>query len=304
MIDKLEQRETLREYQMRELVLCRGECLMQTGKSSEAIVHLSNLQQRLELQRETDDHLMARVYDRLGTAHFLLANLMDAHAHYLRAFQLTQRFNAVDLVSARISYNLGMTCRHLNRYTEAISYLTRAESFFKKNSDMQRLAQTYVELGITFRVDKNFELADHYLQESLSIYRALNIVSMATHVRRTHASVVLAETDPLQAIAELKDCASEFENAGTGSGAYRHMRILHKHCLMHSRCLKRKVICKRRWCNFQKTKQPVTIGSLMCIRYLHCICWKLGIFQSAWNMRISQRDCLRAWVITAMRLTH
>lgn len=213
LIEELDGREDLLEYQRRELVLCRAECLLRTGKVEEAIEFLTDLQQRLELERETDDHFMATLYDKLGTAYYFLSSIANAHAYYMRAYQLTLRFSERDLTAARISYNLGMVCRQLNRQMDSIEYLSKAEFFFKGISDSKTLAHVLFELGIAYRFRMDFERADEYLKESLALYRSLNIVSMAREVRQTHAFIVLAEKHPDESIKELLNCAFDHEKA-------------------------------------------------------------------------------------------
>ncbi|MGZ4163910.1 MAG: helix-turn-helix domain-containing protein, partial [Tumebacillaceae bacterium] len=67
--EELEKCEELLEYQMRELILYKADCLMRTGKATEAVEILMSLQHKLEKQRVSDDHLLATVYDKLGTAY-------------------------------------------------------------------------------------------------------------------------------------------------------------------------------------------------------------------------------------------
>ncbi|MFD2169779.1 helix-turn-helix domain-containing protein [Tumebacillus lipolyticus] len=214
LIEECEDREDLLEFQRRELVLLKAECLTRTGKSAEAIKLLTDLQQRLELERDADDHFMAILYDRLGTASYFLSNIANAHAYYMRAYQLTLRFPMLDLTAARISYNLGMVCRQLNRQIDSIEYLRKAESFFKVISDSKRLAQVLFELGIAYRFGGDLVRADKYLQESLVLYKQLNFVNMAYMVRESYAFTVMSRHQPEQAIEELLECIKEFEKDG------------------------------------------------------------------------------------------
>ncbi|WP_172844392.1 tetratricopeptide repeat protein [Tumebacillus algifaecis] len=214
LIEECECRDDLLEYQRRELVLCRAECLIRTGKAEEAIKLLTDQQQRFEMEREADDHFMATLYDKLGTAYYFLPNMTNAHAHYLRAYQLTLRFAEIDLTAARIAYNLGMACRQLNRNSDAIEFLSKAEAFFKNASDIKRLSHTFFELGIAYAMKHEYEQADRCIQESLAIYRSLNAVSTARLARQVHALAVLSQTQPDVALKELQVCASEYEKVG------------------------------------------------------------------------------------------
>lgn len=214
LIEELEQREDLLEYQRRELTLCRAECLMRTGMADKAVEILTEMQRKLEMNRESDDHFMALLYDKLGNAFYFSANITTAHAHYMRAYQITQRFHEVDLVAARIAYNLGMACRLLNRNSDAVEYLTSAEQFFKKASDPSKLAHILFELGIAFRFSNDLERAEQYLKDALALYESNNIIHFARLVRESYAFTVLSLKNPNQAIDELILCTKEFEKTG------------------------------------------------------------------------------------------
>lgn len=183
------------------------------GKADQAVKLLTDLQQRLELERETDDHFMATLYDKLGTTYYFLSNMTSAHAYYMRAYQLTLRFPEYDLTAARIAYNFGMACHQTNHQSEAIAYLSKAEAYFRKVSDMKRLAHTMFELGITLSDCKNYSKSEEYLQHSLSIYKALNIAELARRVRQTYSLEILSINDPPQAIQVLLENANEYELA-------------------------------------------------------------------------------------------
>ena len=195
LIQELQKQEEVLDYQRREVSICHAECLIRTGRADRAVHILNELLHRLEIERETDDHLMATLYDKLGTAHYFLSNMASAYAYYMRAYQLTIRFAQFDVTAARISYNLGMVCRHLNRHTEAVEFLSTAFSYFRKVSDRKRLAQTLFELGIAHRFRKEFDRAEECLKQSLAIYQSINMLSMALQVRQTYAYLVLGQID-------------------------------------------------------------------------------------------------------------
>lgn len=211
LIEELGGQRELLEYQRRELALCQAECMMRMGKADQAVTVLTELQQRLELERETDDHFMANLYDKLASANYFLSNMTNAHAYYMRAYQLTLRFTEFDLTAARIAYNFGMACRQTNHQSEAIEYLSKAEEYFRKVSDMKRLAHTMFEMGITLSNCKKYSKSEEYLQHSLSIYKALNILESARRVRQTYSLEILSINDPPQAIQVLLENAHEYE---------------------------------------------------------------------------------------------
>jgi HTH-type transcriptional regulator, quorum sensing regulator NprR len=219
LIDQLEQVEDVLEYQKREMVLCRAECLMQSGNAQGAIECLNELLQKLEQLREPDDIFMAKLYDKLGTANYHVSNFPKAYANYMRAYQLTLRFPKFDPLAAKVSYNLGMVCRVINNSTEAIEHLTRAESFFNSITDLGKLAYAAFELGIAYKDIKDYQKADQYLNEALVLYSSLNNIGMARRVKQTYALRVLSKQEPSKAIEELLKCAEGFLESGDTSRA-------------------------------------------------------------------------------------
>ncbi|ARU63099.1 hypothetical protein CBW65_20540 [Tumebacillus avium] len=228
--DELESRDDLLIYQKRELALLQAECLMRTGKAEQSVKILTGLQQSLEQQRESDDYFMATLYDKLGTAYYFLSQIATAHAHYMRAYQLSQRFSEFNLTAARITYNFGKACRMIERHAEAVELLSRAKAFFDNISDTKRLALTLFELGIASRDRNEIEQAEEYLNESQALFKALNVMGLARRVRESYAYTILAQKDPKRAIEELRECVNEFENAGdTVQLAYSYARMSKLH---------------------------------------------------------------------------
>ncbi|MGZ4134294.1 MAG: tetratricopeptide repeat protein, partial [Tumebacillaceae bacterium] len=150
----------------------------------------------------------------MGTANHFLSNLANAYANYSRAYQLTLLFPQFNLTAAQITYNLGMACRLLNRPKEAISLLSEAEAFFRNASDVKRLAQSLFELGIAYRYGRNLERANSCLQESLALYRSINIFNMANLVKESYAFSVMSNHNMEEAVEELLKCAKWFEMDG------------------------------------------------------------------------------------------
>lgn len=226
LIHILQNSKELLEYQKRELELVKVDCLLGTNQPDAALEILTGLQMQLELQREPDDHLMAVVYNKLGTANYRLWNISNAHAHYMRAYQLTLRFQGIDVTAARIAYNLGMASRLLNLNTDAVQYLTVSENFFKGISDLDKLAHTRFELGIAYQSMGDLEAAEKYLQEAHTLYKSQNALRFARLVKESYAFTVLSKQDPDKAIDEMFQCVKETEHDGDiQQTAYIYARI-------------------------------------------------------------------------------
>ncbi len=215
LLDRLLVNERLLKYQQYELNILRAECLIRTGKAKEAVKILEELQNCItEAQGQVDDVMTAILNDKFGTAYYFLSDAVKSHHYYSIAYQSILRFSEFNQIAARITYNLGMISRELNRNTEAIVYISRAIEFFREKKELNRLAHASIELGIAYKNSNNYENAKQFLKQALVIYQQLEIPKMERMVRQNYASVILAEKSSDQSIIELKKCAEDYKRAG------------------------------------------------------------------------------------------
>lgn len=203
LISTLKERDDLAKYQWQELVLSESDCLMRTGKSRHAIVLLTDLNKLLEQDRETDKFLVASVLNRLGNAYFFISNMIDAYSYYLRAYEIAEQLPQFDLLSAFICYNLGNVCRMLNKDSEGVLYVAKAQRFFEQTSDMNRLADTLFVLGIAQSNMDNIKEASDYLSRSRHLYESLQMVQMAEEVKYAYAYLILNKSGSYDEIDQL-----------------------------------------------------------------------------------------------------
>lgn len=213
LIHELDPREDLLEYQRRDLILIHAECLMRTGKANQAILKLTELKQRLELERESDDHLMATLYNKLGSAYYYNSDNLMAYSTYQQAFQISQRFS-FNLTSANIAFNLGMVCSLIRHNKESLSYYELAKKYYDQISDFKKLANTLFNLALVHWQQQELSVTDQYLHQALAIYKSLNLFNQMNTTKQEHAYYVLSETDPEEAIMQLQRCAKQFERNG------------------------------------------------------------------------------------------
>ncbi|MFD2170161.1 helix-turn-helix domain-containing protein [Tumebacillus lipolyticus] len=225
LIEELDQLKDLLEYQRRDLILFYSECLMRTGRADQAIVKLTELIQRLELERESDDHLMATLYNKLGSAYYMNADNVKAYSTYQQAYQISQRF-AFNLTSADIAFNLGMICSLMRMREEAMNYYKIAKSYFDDASDVKRLAYTLFNLALVHRQLRELPIANKYLLQATAIFESLNMINRVNIAKQEHAYYVLSETEPEEAIKNLLQCAVEFAELGdTPLEIYTYSRL-------------------------------------------------------------------------------
>ncbi|WP_198299655.1 helix-turn-helix transcriptional regulator [Tumebacillus avium] len=228
-IADLEKRGDLLEHQKQDVILFKAESYMRTGRTEEAITLLSELRTSLE-KFQGDEHLIADVFNRLGNAYFLASNITHAHAHYVRAHQLSLTFAIFDELAAKISYNLGMICSWLKKPSEATEHLENAERYFRDISDHIKLADTLFRQGQCYRDLNKMELAERYLNESFVIYKSHNHLVLAQHVRYNLASTVTALNEFDLAIEQLLECIDNFKELQSWNMVvYTYVRIAEIH---------------------------------------------------------------------------
>lgn len=226
LVEQVEATEQLVEYQRRELLLAKADCLMHQEQPDAATALLLTLQRRLEQERETDDLLLARLYHALGNAYYFAGNLIYAHTHYLRALQACQRLPEQELLHAKVQYNLGLVCQCMAFHEEAAEYLSFANAYFERCADPRRLANTLFAMGLLQHARHELDQAKASLQSALQLYRSQNMVAMAHRVRSQYACYVMADHDPDAALEELMSCALEFNKCGnTVREAYTYAHI-------------------------------------------------------------------------------
>lgn len=211
-VEELSQRGDLDEEVNRNLSLARAECLMRTGRTKAALEILTELQQELEKKRDSDDHLMATLYNKLGTAYFFDQNISKAYAHYHRAYMISLKFPVIDDLAARIAFNLGKVCSWMKNNIDAQEFFTIAEQFFNKSTQTKELASILYAQGLVYLDRKDLTRAEESLKESLTLYKSLNMYRMAQRVKRAIACLILSQTQPDLAVLELAKCAEMFES--------------------------------------------------------------------------------------------
>ncbi|MBL0385555.1 helix-turn-helix transcriptional regulator [Tumebacillus sp. ITR2] len=207
-IQELMGRDNVAEHQKYRLTLCLGEYHIRKQEWPQTIEILTGLADELQGKREAYGRLLADLYNLLGTAWYLSTKYLDAYKNYSLAFQYSNKFHEPDLLLARITYNLGNTCRQLRYHEEAKEYLEKARTYFVDLADHLNLARSLYLLGIVHRNMDDFENAGRYLKQSLALYESLEIFEWVETAKRVYAFYVLSYDHPQEAIEELKSQAS------------------------------------------------------------------------------------------------
>jgi len=225
-IAELKTRSDLLSHQKNHLIIHESELLMRTGSVPQSIDLLTDLASALEADRDTDTRLLATVYNKLGNGYYFASEMLNAHNHYSRAYQISLRFVEPDILSAQIAYNLGHICHWLRRDFEAIQYFENARSLYEKVSDPRKLADALYMLGHSYLNAKKLVQAEEILKQSRTLYESLDVLEMCQLVKRHYAFFILAKTEPKKAIETLIESTSHLhEVKDTLVLAYTHANI-------------------------------------------------------------------------------
>lgn len=223
LIESLKARTDLAIYQKQALSICEADYLILTHNLSLAVEKLSELQEELADNSEVDKRFLATVYNKLGTAHYLKASMVDAFSNYQNAYELISKFPEFDMLAASICYNLGNVCRRLGKDAEGLTYVTMAQRFYQNATDVKKLADALFVIGISYRNLNDLEKASSYFQQTLQLYETNNLFQDAEEVRYAYAYLVLRLTDSDQAVENLLGSAQKQTTYGNSpSKAYTY----------------------------------------------------------------------------------
>ncbi|PWK14451.1 helix-turn-helix domain-containing protein [Tumebacillus permanentifrigoris] len=194
------------------LIVHLAECRYQQTLYNEVFELLQPLIEKLEVENYHDAHFMALIRNKIGNAYTQKQDTERSLYNYHRAYDYIPRFALFDELAAFISYNVGLALRRKGRSLDAIFYLQQAGEYYKTTNDIKRYADSLFVQGIAFKNRKEYETANELLEQAKLLYKSLNLSTLGTKVQITVATSITSQTDPVQAIGDLKVCARQFEN--------------------------------------------------------------------------------------------
>ena len=221
LIDELETREDLLEHQRFELMLSRIDCLIKLKKSQEAIEIISPFLEHQEIIQSMDDERMCTTYNKLGNAYYRQADFEKAYSAYERAYKISLKLQQPNIVGAKVTFNMGLTCAKLGFKDDAVIYLERSYKFFNSISDLESVANVIFALAVETE-DPN------QLLHARSLYESLNLIHEANRVKLQYAFMIDAKADYKKAVSELKKIAKDYEELGDlGFSVFTFAKALH-----------------------------------------------------------------------------
>lgn len=207
LIDELKQREDLLDHQRITLLTSRAESLIKNTEYDAALKVLRPFLEQQEIKQTIDDEILCDTYNKLGNAYFRLNDFEKAFSAFEQGYRIGTKMPDFNLVVARVTKNLGLTCNHLGLNEDASRYLQKAYQFFERTSDLYELANTMFYMALA---TENPDL----MIRSRQLYEGLNFVREANMAKQQYAFLVLANEDYAEALKVNESCTTEFLQIG------------------------------------------------------------------------------------------
>jgi tetratricopeptide (TPR) repeat protein len=159
--------------------------------------------------------LAVELYDRLGTAYYLLRRPHEAGRWFDRAQAAYEEASLDDpLLRARILGHQANLHYVAGQPHEAISAYQSAIAAAGDVLDMPRLAAIYEGLAVSHRVAGQLAPALAYAQRSLRLFETLQDVRMGAQLRNNMAGILLEQARPKEAEALFEEGAARLAEVG------------------------------------------------------------------------------------------
>ncbi len=110
--------------------------------------------------------LLSSTYTDLGDLFTAQAKYQKALSHYYKALAMLKKANK-SLQKAKLFSKLANTYRHLNNNKQAIRFNQKAIKIRKKHHDLEGQADNFISLGLVYKRQGNYNLANTYFSKAL-----------------------------------------------------------------------------------------------------------------------------------------
>ncbi|PWK15579.1 helix-turn-helix transcriptional regulator [Tumebacillus permanentifrigoris] len=205
-IHELETHPELSKKDELTLKVLFAECRYLQGHYNESLEILLPLIDSLEMANYHDAHLLSNIRNKVGNNYFLKRDFTKAFYNYNKAYEYTLRYDEIDPLIGRITFNVAYTLRILGRYHEADYFLEQSHQNCQAMNDLKQMAKTFYEQGMLYSKRHEFEKAAASFEQSKTIFEALNLQSLYVIVQDSYAMEITARHEPITAIQQLHDC--------------------------------------------------------------------------------------------------
>jgi tetratricopeptide (TPR) repeat protein len=191
----------------------QAEAFIRQGAADEAIPILQRAIAIGEARRWYGS--LVELYDRMGSAHYLLRRPVEAARWYEKAFATYESGAVSDpLLKARVLGHRANVHYVSGHPQEAIVAYQAAIGTAEGVVDMQGLAGMYEGLAMSFHKAGHPDRALTYAQRSLRLYETLQDIRMSAQLRNNMACILLEQGDAVQAEALFVAGAQQLRGVG------------------------------------------------------------------------------------------
>ena len=125
----------------------------------------------------SEDRLKFHILNNLGNSYQQLALFKKAGSAYFEALQILKNENSSDRkdrMEAEVYINLGIIYLEQNLYDKSLEIYNKAEKILQNQQLQAQLATLYHNISIVHLENEDFELAEKYLEQSLSLHEELD----------------------------------------------------------------------------------------------------------------------------------
>jgi len=127
---------------------------------------------------------------------------LQALDYYLAAYNLSKKYDYLE--GQRFAHNIGFTYKKIGKLTKAIHYLTKCINYLKTTDMTARLANSYNELGDSYRINGNYTMAHQALDKGLSLSKATQSNSFIMENHQFRSLLYQAQGNYQKALEEYK----------------------------------------------------------------------------------------------------
>jgi len=150
-----------------------GQLCLTLVKPEEALLYLEkglNICQMLKAEAEA-----ATIYGKLGNVHMVMENYGQAISYFMKDLELSHRFGSLR-TSAYTQHNLGRSFIHKGETKEAIAYLNEGLRLFKMVDEELNIGRVSQDLCSAYISQGDLNAAEKVGREALLIFNKLDIV--------------------------------------------------------------------------------------------------------------------------------
>jgi CHAT domain-containing protein len=122
----------------------------------------------LEVNDALYSEMAGNVHNSQGIAASNLSKYDEAEYHYKKAIQLSDSLSADNYYVAAIYGNLGILSRRIGNYDEALAYLSKSMSIYRKLDDLPKIATSHINIGNVYVGLYENEKALYHYQKAIS----------------------------------------------------------------------------------------------------------------------------------------